>query len=412
MRVATVQQRALNSGVIAQIEPALRERAPSRIFMAAGEVSGDLQGAWLARALKARMPELRITGAGGPQMRAAGVALEAETTHLSSVGFLEPLRYAWATRKLFSKLRRFVRWEKPELAILIDNAGFNYALARYLRRLGIPVVYYFPPQAWVGSWFFAAAVARLTRLIISAFTDEAEIYRRHGARVVCLGHPLVDIIKPPQATDQSRPSAAPLVALMPGSRRQEIHALTGPMLGAARLILSRYPEARFILPLAAPHLRPLLEKARTEVGMTTHVEIVSNEVYGWVSRCSVILTTSGTSTLEAALLEVPMVVAYRLDPLSGWLGRMLNSTPYVALPNILLRKFAVPELMQGDATPERLAAAALEIIESPSRAEAMRSELRQIRTMLGPEGAIERVVSCIRGELDRIHETSMPQFTK
>ena len=146
--------------------------------------------------------------------------------------------------------------------------------------------------------------------------------------------------------------------------------------------------------------------------MTTHVEIVSNEVYGWVSLCSVILTTSGTSTLEAALLEVPMVVAYRLDPLSGWLGRILNSTPYVALPNILLRKFAVPELMQGDATPERLAAAALEIIESPSRAEAMRSELRQIRTMLGPEGAIERVVSCIREELDRIHETSVPQFTK
>lgn len=187
--------------------------------------------------------------------------------------------------------------------------------------------------------------------------------------------------------------------------------LAGPMLGAARLILSRYPEARFILPLAAPHLLPLLERWLTEAGMATHIKIVSDDAYGWMSRCSVILTTSGTSTLEAALLEVPMVVAYRIDPLSGWLGRMLNSTPYVALPNILLRRFAVPELMQGDATAERLAAAALEILESPTRAEAMRSELRQIRTMLGPEGVIERVVSCISDELDRIREASIPHFT-
>lgn len=391
-------------------EPIHRERSPLRILMAAGEVSGDLQGGLLARALSAQIQELQITGVGGPHMRAAGVALEAETTHLSCVGFLEPLRYAWATQQVFSKLRRFVRAERPDLAILIDNAGFNYALARYLRRLGIPVVYYFPPQAWVGSWFFASAVARVTRLIISAFASEAEMYRSHGAKVVCLGHPLVDILKPapPPASlhGQSGPGARPLVALMPGSRQQEIRMLAGPMLKAAHLILNRYPKAHFILPVAAPHLRPLLEGKLAEAEMKPIVEIVSEDVYRWVSRCSVILTTSGTSTLEAALLEIPMVVAYRLDPLSGWLGRMLNSTPFVALPNILLGRFAVPELMQGDATPERLAAAALEIIESPSRAEAMRSELRQIRTMLGPEGVIERVVSRIREELDSLHETS------
>lgn len=393
------------------VAPAAQGCVLRRIFMAAGEVSGDLQGALLARALKARLPDLRITGVGGPQMRAAGVALEAETTHLSSVGFLEPLRHAWATQRLFSNIRRFVRTEQPSLAILIDNAGFNYALARFLRRLGIPVVYYFPPQAWVGSWFFAAAVARVTRLIISAFAGEAEIYRGHGARVVCLGHPLVDIVQPSRSFGRLRSDAAPLVGLLPGSRYQEIKSLAGPMLEAARLILGRHPKARFILPVAAPHLRPLLDMRLAQAGMGPHVELISKDVYDRVSRCSVIVTASGTSTLEAALMEVPMVVAYRIDPLSGWLGRLLNSTPYVALPNILLQHFAVPELMQGDATPERLAAAALEILENPSRAEVMRTELRKIRVMLGPEGVLQRVVSCIHEELDRIHEAAMPQPT-
>jgi lipid-A-disaccharide synthase len=175
-------------------EPTHRDRSPLRILMAAGEVSGDLQGGLLARALSAQLPELRIIGVGGPRMRAAGVALETETIHLSTVGFLEPLRHAWATQEIFSKLRRLIREEPPDLAIRSDNAGFNYALARYLRRLGIPVIDYFPPQAWVASRFFAGAVGRVTRLIISAFPGEAEIYRRHGARVVCLGHPLVDIL--------------------------------------------------------------------------------------------------------------------------------------------------------------------------------------------------------------------------
>ncbi len=378
--------------------------------MAAGEVSGDLQGSLLARALSARMPDLRLTGVGGPRMRAAGVALEAETIHLSCVGFLEPLRYAGATQREFSRLRRFVRQEQPDLAILIDNSGFNYALARYLRRLGIPVVYYFPPQAWVASWFFAGAVGRVARLIISAFAGEAEIYRKHGANVVCLGHPLVDVLKP-ASPPACGAGPAPLVALMPGSRQQEVRMLAGPMLGAARLIRDRYPKAQFILPVAAPHLRPVLEGKLAEAGMKPHVEIVSDDVYDRVSRCAVILTASGTSTLEAALLEVPMVVCYRIDPLSCWLGRMLNSTPYVALPNILLRQLVVPELMQGDATSERMAAAALEILDHTDRAEAMRNRFREIREMLGPDGVIERVASRILTELDQIIDSSRRQLT-
>lgn len=373
--------------------------------MVAGEISGDFQGAYLARALRMQAPELQIFGAGGQQMRAAGVELEVETTHFASVGILEPLRYMWPTQQIFRKLRRLIQSERPQLAILIDNLGFNYALARHLRSAGIPVIYYFPPQVWMGSFLFASSIARVTHLIISAFAREAEIYCRHGGRAIYLGHPLVDIVKPNADTDSilakmGIDATRPLMAVMPGSRAQELRKLAGPMLEAARIIQSRHPGMRFLLPLAAPHLRPLLQKKIEEAGMTQYFQIICENVYTCLSRCSVVLTTSGTSTLEAALLEVPMVVAYRLDPVSCWIGRKLNMTPYVALPNILLNEPAVPELMQNDATPAKLAAAVLDILESPQRAATIRARLRAVRSLLGAEGVIERVASRILQEVE------------
>ena len=376
---------------------------PPKVLMVAGEVSGDLQGAHLARALLALCPDLGLIGAGGEQMRAAGVDLRFETTKFASVGFLEPLRVIWPLQKLLRQIHTLIDLETPRLAILIDHYGFNMALARFLRRRGIPVVYYFPPQIWIGGHLFAASVAKRTDLIISAFAKEAQVYSSYNGRAIYLGHPLVDIVK-----GDEDPSLAPsctgmdprerLIAVMPGSRTQEVESLAAPMFGAARIIQGRYPNARFILPLAAEYLRPAVQRELDRAGVTRYFRIITEDVYACLSRCDLVLTTSGTSTLEATLLELPMVVAYRVMPLSAWLARRLALTRFIALPNVLLNEEIVPELVQGDVTAENLADAGLNILESPARVRSMRMRMREVRGMLGTDGVIERVAATVLKE--------------
>jgi lipid-A-disaccharide synthase len=199
----------------------------------------------------------------------------------------------------------------------------------------------------------------------------------------------------------------PLIAVMPGSRNQEVEELSGPMFGAARIIQDRYPNARFILPLAAAYLRPLLQQELDRAGVTRLFRIVTEDFYTCLGQCSAVLTTSGTSTLEAAVLGIPMVVAYRLSALSVWIGRRLAMTRFIAMPNILLNEEVVPELIQENVTPEKLAAAVLAILDSPERAATMRSRLHQVRGMLGDEGVIERVASRILEEVAVPHSPNL-----
>jgi lipid-A-disaccharide synthase len=378
--------------------------SPLKILMAAGEVSGDMQGGFLAQALLARDPTLRFFGIGGPRMKAAGVDLRIDATRFSSVGVLEAMRFIVPLRRVLDRLREIIRADRPDAVILIDNHGFNLMLARFLKSEKIPVIYYFPPQAWIASSVFAGGVARHAQLIISAFEKEAEIYRRHGGRAVSLGHPLLDIAKPgadPDAVlarlgiDASRP----LVALMPGSRGQELERLAAPMFGAATIIQRRIPAVQFLLPVAASHLREPLREIRRRVGFAGEICEVEEDIYSCLSRCDLVVTTTGTSTLEAALLGVPMVATYRVHPFSALLGRMFASTRYVAMPNLLLEEFVVPEILQHDVTAERLAAAALDILENPSRQAAMRARFRELPGILGGEGALGRVAELVLKEI-------------
>ena len=372
--------------------------------MVAGEVSGDCQGANLARALQAQQPNIQLFGAGGEQMRAAGVDLRVETTHFSSVGFLEPLRFLWPLRQALRQIREIVQIDRPDLAILIDYHGFNLALARFLGKQGIPIVYYFPPVVWIGSRFFCRPVAKATQLIITTFPGEAELYQSYGGHAVWFGHPLLDIVKPqadhrPIFAQLGLDDQRPLMAVLPGSRTQEVERLIRPMLAAARILQSRHPDLQFILPLAAPYLRPLLEAELERAGMTQQFRIITQDVYTCLSRCAVILTAAGTATLEATLLEVPMVVTYRLRALSHWLGRRVASTRFFALPNILHDDWVVPEILGRHVTAERLAGAVLELLEQPERATAMRARLREVRQLLGTEGAVDRAAAQILHEM-------------
>ena len=375
-----------------------------KILMVAGEVSGDMQGSFLAEALLARDPSLRLYGTGGVRMKAAGVDLRIETTQFSSVGIFAALRFLAPLRGVFKKLRAIVRADRPAVAILIDNHGFNHAVARFLKKEGIPVIYYFPPQLWVASSLIAGGVVRNTRLIISAFEREAEIYRRHGGRAVSLGHPFLDIVKPgPDPSSVLRQlgieESRPVMALMPGSRRQEVERLAGLMFEAAAIIKRQIPAMQFLLPVASHHLKPRLQEICQEVGCSEQIHYVEEGIYPCLSRCVLVVTATGTATLEAALLGVPMVAAYRVDSLSYWLARRFAITPFVAMPNILLEDFVVPELFQRDVTAKNLADAALGILENPTRSESIKERFRRLPEILGGKGAVERVVGLILGEV-------------
>lgn len=383
-----------------------------KILMMAGEVSGDFQASFLVSALRQREPSMEIFGTGGAHMKNAGVRLLHETVHLSSVGFLEPVRHVLPLHGVYRDVTRVVREQKPHLAVLVDNQGFNLAVAKVLHSLSVPVVFYFPPQIWVGPLFFARSVARNSRLVISAFPVEARIYReKYGANAVSFGHPLLDIAKPSGDPDQALcalgldPGKA-VIGLMPGSRPQEVRVLVRPMLEAARIIKRRHPSAQFVLPVAADHLRPLLESAVESAGLRAEVRLVCGDFYTSLSRCEVVLACSGTATLELALLGVPSVVAYRLDPVSHWVARKLSITPYVAMPNVLLDDWVVPEIIQYKIDGKHFATRALEIMEEPERARRLRERLARIPEHLGSPGAAHRAADRILEEVRCANRTS------
>lgn len=367
-----------------------------KLLMMAGEVSGDYQASFLARALRARMPEIEIFGTGSTYMRNAGVDLLHETAHLSTVGFLEPVRHALPLRKVYRDVKRLIQTNRPDVAVLVDNQGFNLAVGKALHALGVPVIFYFPPQIWVGSFFFARTVTRISRLVLSAFPREAEIYRqRYGANALSYGHPLLDIVSPGDDPAEKLRAAGldparPVIGLMPGSRLQEVKQLAPTMVDSARIIKSRHPEMQFIMPIAADYIRPLLSEVLAASGLGEDIKVLERDRYACMSQCELVITCSGTATLELALLKVPMIAVYRLDPFSSWVARRVSMTPYVAMPNVLLEEMVVPEIKQHRMDADNFARTALDLLEQPGRLAEIRRRLGEIPRHLGESGAVER----------------------
>lgn len=381
--------------------------AHPRIFMAAGEVSGDRQAAHLARAVLALDPATLLYGSGGEMMRQAGVEVMIQTSQYGSVGISESLRYFRPLRRVMENLRALIRDNPPDIAVLVDNEGFNGVLARFLYDENIPLIYYFPPQVWLWGEWRAKAIARRAATIIPAFPAEVEIYRREGGHVEWFGHPLLDIVKPGEDRERAFRSvhldpSAPTIALMPGSRYQEIDRLTGPMLDAARLIKDRHPTMQFVIPLAALHLLPELQQRLARAMIPGQVSIISHNVYTILKGCDLAILSSGTATLEAALLGLPMVVVYRVSATTFFLAQRLVKSRFIAMPNILLEDRVVPELLQEDVTAERIAAEALAILEDSSRSDLMRQRLANVRPRLGSDGALASAARLILSEATRL----------
>ena len=363
-----------------------------RLLVSCGEPSGDLYGAELIRHLRRELPGLSVFGLGGDRLEGEGARLTAHVRDVAVVGLVEVIRHLRRLRSVFRALIAEVERDPPDLAVLIDYAGFNLRLARALRRHGVPVVYYVSPQVW--AWrrgrirTIRANVARMLVL----FPFEEDLYRRAGVPVTFVGHPLVDLVQPPAdrgglRRDLDLDPGRPLVAVLPGSRRQEVEYNLPPLAEAAVRLAARRPDLQFVLAAApgieresieARHLR----RAAAGAWRTGHYDVVG--------AADLALVASGTATVEAALLGTPMVVVYRLSPLTYALGRPFVRVPHYAMVNLVAGRRLVPELIQHGFTAAAVEAEALSLLENPERSAIMRAGLHEVRRLLGEPGASGR----------------------
>jgi lipid-A-disaccharide synthase len=362
---------------------------PRELLVVAGEASGDLHGARLISELRRRVPGLAAFGLGGDEMRAAGLQSVAHSSEVAVVGITEVLKVLPRIREVFADLLHEVDRRRPALAVLIDFPDFNLRLARQLKERGLEVVYYISPQVWAWRKGRVKTIARLVDRMLVLFPFEVDFYRGYGVDVIHVGHPLVDEVPLlPQAWDCGEGEDGPFrVALLPCSRLSEVEALLPILLAAVGRLAARLPvEARIIRAPTVP--RELLDEAVELSGLT--VAIVDSERFAAVADSHVALCASGTATLEVALLGTPMVVVYRLASWTYLLARLLVRLPHVALVNLVLGRRAVPELIQGQANPERIAAEAARLLTDAVARREMRTALAEVRCRLGAGGASGR----------------------
>jgi lipid-A-disaccharide synthase len=357
-------------------------------MLLAGEVSGDQHAAGVARELRRRLPGVRLVGLGGPRLAAEGVELMEGLDRLAVMGFVEVLAHLSFFRALEQRVRARLDAGEIDLVIPIDYPGFNMRVARHAHRRGVPVLYYIAPQVWAWKAKRARRLARDADRVAVVLPFEADRLAAAGARVRFVGHPLLEVPPPTGAREPfvralGLDPARPLLAILPGSRRQELERNLEPFLEAARRVVAARPDVQPVL-ARAPALRAAaLENAGVPVTADTRTLL---------HHADAALVKSGTGTLDAALAGVPFVMAYRTHPLTFALARRLVRVPYVALANLVAGERVVAELLQDEAEPARLAAALLPLLDraSPERKRVV-AGLARVRAALGTPGASARV---------------------
>ncbi|MFI5143176.1 MAG: lipid-A-disaccharide synthase [Thermoanaerobaculales bacterium] len=360
-----------------------------RILIVAGEASGDLHAANLLSALRERQPEVQAFGVGGERLRAEGLECLAYSEELSVMGLAEVVLHLPRLLRLARRVRRAAIGRRPDVAVLVDSPDFNLPLARHLHRAGIPVVIYISPQLW--AWR-AGRVVRIRRdvgQVLCILPFEVDFYHEHGVAAEFVGHPLVDELAPVMVHPPARSRDA--VALLPGSRWHEVLALL-PAMASAAAALQRLGLARTVRLIAAPGLDP--DRLRGLLPAAGHdIEVVNSDRHRALAASAVAMVASGTATLECALLDVPMVVGYRLHPLSYELARCLVKVPHVALVNLVKGERLAPELVQHAFTADSLVARTRELLGPAG--EAQRAGLAEVRRRLGPPGASARAAAAV-----------------
>lgn len=367
----------------------------ARVMIVAGEASGDLHGGNLVRAARARGLPIDFFGVGGSEMRDVGVEILVDTRQMETMGV--ELKKLGRIGRVFLRLRRILRESPPDAVVLIDYAEFNMALAGVAKRAGVKVVFYIAPQVWAWRRGRARKIAARTDRILSIIPFEPEFYASLGTRVDFVGHPLVDKVAPEAdpasvAATLGVTDRAPKILLMPGSRRHEIDMVLPAMAGAAEILRGRYPNACFLLPLAST-LDARTVQSRLPAGLPIH--LVTKHRYAAMSLADVGLVTSGTATLEAALLGIPMAIVYRAPRFQFNLARPLLATRTYGLVNLIAGRRVCPELFQEDCRPEILAEHVIAMLEDSGTRDRVLAGLAEVRERLGHGGASDHAAQSL-----------------
>jgi lipid-A-disaccharide synthase len=385
----------------------MSDKNRKHILIVAGEASGDLHGANLVHEIKRIDPSMTIRGIGGRKMAEAGVDIVMPSSEIAVVGLTE----VFSKRSHIMKARRdmvqLLKDSSPDLLILIDFPGFNINLARSAKQCNVPVLYYISPQLW--AWRSGRAkkiAARVDRMAV-ILPFEEEYYRKAGVNldVEYVGHPLMDAVPSNLERETVKKNLGlgkgPVLGLLPGSRTAEITNLLPDMIKAAEMLAGRHPDLKCILPLASTISRELIDSYINK--SSVKIIVPQKDVYSLLSICDLALIKSGTATLEAAIMGVPMVVAYRMSPLSFRIAKLVVKVSNVSLVNLIAGKEIVPELLQDDATPERLVERASMILDDESCRNEMIKNLEKVREKLGGRGASEKTAKIAIEMINRNH---------
>jgi lipid-A-disaccharide synthase len=372
----------------------------TRLLVSCGEPSGDLYAAELVRQLRHGLPDLDVFGLGGDRLRQQGASLRADVRDLAVVGLLEVVTHLRRLRRVLHDLVAEADRHRPDGAVLVDYGGFNLRLAAALRQRGIPVVYYVSPQVWAWRRGRVRRIRRDVSRMLVIFPFEEPLYRQAGVPVRFVGHPLVDLVAPAPdraafLREQRLEPERPVLAVLPGSRPKEIAHNLPPLAAALRHMQAARPDVQFLLAVA-----PSIDAASLQAALGgVPVRLVAGATHAVLGACTAAVVASGTATVEAALLDAPMVVVYRLSALTYHLGRHFVNVPHYAMVNLIAGRRLAPELMQKDFTAQAVATEALRLLEDADARRRMKEGLAEVRQRLGTPGASSRAAAEVRSVL-------------
>ena len=378
------------------------------IAICAGESSGDLNGAYLVRALRKIDPELQFWGAGGPRMSEAGVRVAVNMAGGGSIGIVESLRSLPSVFVKYLRMRRMLLTQRPDLFIPIDFGAFNVRLAQIARQNGIRVVYYFPPSSWRRKLKNASMLMACGGKVVTPFPWSADLLSSAGIDAKFVGHPLIDIVKSTVPRGEflrelGLSESALTIGLLPGSRAHEIREHLPVMIACAQILHGDLQNVQFVIGAAwgADDIRRRMD--HSEVADFPKIVVVERRTYDCMAASDLLITASGTATLEAAILGVPMVIIYRGSSAMRleYLMRKSILEDFIGMPNIIADRGVCPEMINDDVTPEKLADVAMTLLTDDARLARMKSDLQQVRSQLGEPGAVERAARAVldMGEL-------------
>lgn len=365
-----------------------------RIMIVAGEASGDIYGADLVREANRLDPELHFVGIGGQRMREAGVETLVDSADMAVVGLVEVLKHFDVISAAFLKLKKILREDPPALLILIDYPGFNLRLAKVARRAGVKVLYYISPQIWAWRQGRVKKIARLVDHMAVILPFEAAFYERAGLPVTFVGHPLLDMVQVSMNREQAAAGfgldpSRKIVGLFPGSRTNEIERLLPVIIDSARLLKDRFPDIQFAVPVASTLNQDDLEHQFLAAGLD--VTFTHERIHDLIRACDAVISVSGTVTLEVALIGTPMVIIYKLSPLTYLLAKRLVKIEHIGLCNIIAGETVVRELIQHEANPGMISAEIEKILGNVQYADEIKQKLSAVRSQLKSGGASANV---------------------